>query len=142
MDERSKRYADILKEKADALTDILNATKNLKITGIGDDDHLALEAELFSSLYEQREDIIAEIKKMDEDMAQYSDLPEDKKTTGKIAKIAKEIASLDKKNMEAGEKLASFLKGNLKTIRDGRGISTAYEEHHGSTSGYHFDTTN
>ena len=148
MDDRKKEYLDVLNQKLDALTKVLNSTKRLKLTGEGESEQLEQEAEAFSSLYEQRANVITKIEKMDESLAQFKDLENDKQfakvrqpVVDKIKKTAKAIAELDKKNIEISNKLMEFLKGNLKKIRDGRDINNAYTEDHVSTSGYHFDST-
>ena len=139
-------YIDTLQEKLDTMTRILEATKLLELTGKGDEENLEREAELFSSLYEQRADVIINIQQMDEALGKYkADGTSDakaKKITDKIKETAKAIVELDKKHIAASEKLTVFLRGNLKQIRDGRDVSGAYSDDAASTSGYYFDRKN
>lgn len=133
---------DLLKQKLDALIMILEATERLKLTGEGDDDKILQEAELFSSLYEQRAEVITKIQKLDEELSRHEEVKADKKLLTKIKNTAEKIAELDKKNLEVSEKFKVFLQGNLKKIRDGRDVSNAYVDENLSTSGYYFDRTN
>jgi hypothetical protein len=152
MDDRKQKYVNILNEKLDALLQMLEATKRFKITGEGEEEVLEQEAERFASLYEQRAVIFTRIEKMDEELAQLKaeglGLPDKKfdksckDIEDKTREAAKALAELDKKNIEASEKLTAFLRGNLKKIRDGRDMSHAYVDTHHTTSGYYFDRTN
>ena len=137
----SKGHSDILKQKLEALVNILEATKLLEITGEGDEEQLEREAQLYSSLYEQRANVITKIQNMDEELAKFENVVPDKKISAKIAETAKAIVELDRKHLVDSEKLTAFLRGNIKKIRDGRDVSNAYGDHH-TTSGYHFDKTN
>ena len=133
---------DLLTQKLDALNTILAATKRLKITGEGDDEQLEREAELFSSLYEQRAEVIEQIQKLDKEIEETSKGQEpDRKLLDKIRDTAKAIAELDRQHIAASEKLTVFLRGGLKQIRDGRDVSNAYGEDIGNTSGHYFDRT-
>jgi hypothetical protein len=149
MDDRKQKYLDILTKKLDALLKIHKSTRSIVITGEGDDDVLEVEADEFATLYDNRAKLIAEIEIFDKDLLQYKDLEDDeglkKKKTPLIEKIretAKAIVELDKKNIAASTKLMAYLKGNIKQIRDGRDISSAYSDTSGSMSGYYFDRTN
>jgi len=155
MDDRKQQYLDIINQKLDALHKMLEATKRLEISGEGEEDVLELEAERFSSLYEQRAEIFKRIEKMDEELAELKDLesPETdeadefvrtrKLIVDKIREMAKELAALDKEHIEASKKITAYLRTNLKQIRDGRDVSNAYTtDTHESSSGYYFDRTN
>jgi seryl-tRNA synthetase len=127
---------------------MLELTKLTKFTAEGDEEHLTKEAENFSTLYERREKIIEKIQALDKTLAKYKDLEDNKEAAeagkalaDKIKDTAKAIVELDKKNAEISKKLMDFLKGNIKTIRDGRGISNAYSDLQGSSSGYRFDSS-
>lgn len=152
-----REYLAILNQKLDALTKMLEATKRLNLTGEGDEENLEREAELFTSLYEQRADVITKIQKMDEalERSEYvvvgllEDLDKDKNFAkarqtiiDRLKETAKAMVDLDKQHLTMSENLMSFVRGNLKKIRDGRDASTAYTDTQGSTSGYHFDKTN
>jgi len=148
MDNRRQEYMDILKEKSAVMANLLEATQSLEFSGEGDEEQLLQEAEFFSSLYEQRADVFVRIKMMDETLAEFKDLEDDialakisKPISDGIRETAKALVELDKKNIQASEKLMAFLKTNLKKIRDSRGASNAYSAAAGST-GYHFDSTN
>jgi hypothetical protein len=149
MDDRKQEYLKVLNQKLEALQKMLKATKSLNITGKGEDDDLVREAELFSSLYEQRNDIFTQIQKMDEALSQFKDIEEDKELAkarkpivDNIKETAKELAELDKKHLETSKKLTLFLKGGLKKIRDGRDVNNAYNvDAYGASSGSYFDST-
>ena len=150
MSDRKQEYVSTLEEKLQALIIMLEATERVIITGEGDDEQLYKEAEFISSLYEQRADVVSRIKKMDETLAELKYLEKDKALVKavkpieeKIKETAKAIVELDKKNIESSEKLAVFLKGGLKKIRDGRDVSSAYNiSTQAGSSGYLFDRTN
>ena len=139
------KHLEILSQKQHELAKILNATKQLKLTGEGDDENMEREAELFTSLYEERADVIAKIQKMDEDLAQFEDNWADdiaaQEIIAKIKETAKGIADLDKEHLVVSDKLMEFLKKNIKKIRNGRGVSSAYTDPE-SSSGYYFDSAN
>ena len=139
-----KDHLGLLKQKLDALTKILEATRLMELTeGEVSEDDLEREVELFASLYEQRAEVIAKIQKMDEALARYKgESPASEKITGKIRDTAKAIFELDKKHIAASERLKASLSGNLKKIRDGRDVSNAYYDDGISTSGHYFDRTN
>jgi len=140
-DKMSTGHSDILKQKLNALVKIREATQRLEITGEGDEEQLEREANLYSSLYEQRADVILRIQKMDEELARFKNVKPDKDILSKIAENAKAIVELDRKHLAASEKLMAFMKGSIKKIRDGRDVTNAYGAHQ-ATSGYHFDSTN
>lgn len=136
-------HLDTLKQKLEAMNMILKATKRLTFTGEGNEEQLEKEAELFSSLYEQRADVITKIQKMDEILTKYNtETPETIKITEKIKETAKAIVELDKKHVEISKKHMLFLRGNIKKIRDGRDINNAYVDDTVASSGYYFDRTN
>jgi hypothetical protein len=148
MDNRKQEYLNVLTQKFEALMKMLGATRLLKITGEGEDDDLVHEAELYSSLYEQRADMIAKIKEMDETLAQFKDIEQDKELLKasepilkSISEAAKEMAELDKKHLETSKKLSLFLRGGLKKIRDGRDVNNAYTLDAFGSTGYRFDST-
>ena len=150
MDGRKQEYLNILNQKLDSLLNMLKATQILQITGEGDDDNLVNEAELYSSLYEQRAEVIKKIEKMDEKLVQYDDIKDNADLVkarspiiDKIKAAAKEMAELDKKHLESSKKLTKFLRDELKKIRDGRDINNAYNfEAYEALSGSYFDKTN
>lgn len=141
-----ENYLSILRQKLDALTKMLEATKRLDITAEGDDDNMVREAELYASLYEQRADMIVQIQKMDEALSLYKDLEEkfakaSQPVLDKIKETARAMVELDKAHMEKSGKILQSLGLNLKKIRDGRDINNAYLDM-SNTSGYHLDTKN
>jgi hypothetical protein len=147
MDERKQEYLGLLDQKLEALTNMLEATQAENFTCAGDQEVLESEAERFTALYEQRDNIIGKIKVIDETIAagqleaDKALLQAGKPTLDKIKKTARNLVELDKKNLEASRKLTEFLKGHLKKIRDGHSISNIYVDPHESTSGYYFDRT-
>ncbi|MCL2015875.1 MAG: hypothetical protein FWG68_06460 [Defluviitaleaceae bacterium] len=144
----SQEYGEILAQKLKALTLIFDATKRANFTTEGDKEHTLQEIERFASLYEQRADIIAKIQQMDEQLAKndkkMSETKENLATIAKIKETAKAIAEMDKINNKTAEEFRVFVKKGLKNIRDGRDVSTAYNdiETRGDTSGYFFDKAN
>lgn len=147
MDYRKQQYMELLDNKLDAVLKMLKATKKLELTAKGTQDEMADEADRFSTLYEQRANIIAHIQKMDEGLADLKDLDtvlakEGSPIIDKIKAAAKELVELDKKNMAVSKELTEILRGNIKKIRTGRDINTAYVEAGGNVSGYYFDKTN
>jgi predicted AAA+ superfamily ATPase len=133
-----------LNQKLEALTNMLEATKRLKLTGTGSSDELEKEAEQFASLYEQRAEVVANIQQLDVRLGQYAvnglgKSPAQQAAEKKIRETAKAMVELDRQHLAASEKLKGFLKGNLKRIRDGRGISNAYTDILSAQTGYHFD---
>ena len=148
MDNRKQGYLDALSQKHNELLKMLELTKLAKFTAEGDEDQMANEAENFATLYERRAKSIENIQKLDKTLAKYKDLEDNKEVAAaskalidKIKETARAITELDKKNTEISKKLMDFLKGNIKTIRDGRGISNAYSDVQGSSTGYHFDSS-
>ena len=146
MNERKQAYISVLREKSDIMLNLLEATTILEFSGEGDEEAVLQEAEVFSALYERRADIFSAIEKIDESLAEFIDLEEDlalAKTTKPIIdgikETAKTLIELDKKNIQASEKIMTFLRNNLKKMRDSRGASNAYSAPTGST-GYHFDS--
>jgi len=150
MDEPMRQYLNILEQKLDALTKMLEATKRLEINGEGDEDQIMQQVEFFSSLYEQRADIFSKIEKLDESLAQFEKFEENSEfnklhetVLAKISDVAKAMVALDKEHIEMSKKLTAFLRGNLKKIRDGRDVNSAYSGgSENSTSGYYFNRTN
>ena len=141
------RYTELLNQKLDILTKIFEATKRLKITGEGSEEEIEQEISHFSSLYEQRADLIKRIQKIDEEITALinngsADSKEAADIINKIKKAAKGTADLDKKYMEVSAKFSAFVKSNLKKIRDGRDMSSAYSDTDMySQSGNYFDKT-
>ena len=150
MDDRKQKYLTLLNKKLDALTKILEATGMPNFFGEGDEEYLQQEAERFTTLYENREEFIAQIQEIDKSLASFMGAGEaddelakiGKPVVDKIMETAKAVVELDKKHIAASEKIAAFLKGNLKQIRDGRDVSSAYTDASASTSGNYFDKTN
>ena len=141
----SGRYTELLNTKLKIVTQIYAATKRLKITGEGSDEEIEREISLYSSLYEQRADLIKRIQKIDEEIAVLknnglADSKEAADIISKIKKAAKGTVDLDKQYMEISAKFSAFVKSNLKKIRDGRDMSNAYTDPDMySQSGNYFD---
>jgi hypothetical protein len=130
---------------------MLFATESETFTGEGDQDHLEDEADRFSDLYEHRTNIISQIELIDVTLAANQiDIESDTafketvhKTLEEIRETAKALVDLDKKNILVSEKLSNFLRSNLKKLRDGRGVNTAYTDPlHQASSGRNFDQKN
>ena len=139
------RHTELLNQKLDIITKIFEATKRLKISGEGSEEEIEQEISHFSSLYEQRADLIKHIQKIDVEIAglnEKSDSNEVACIINKIKEAAKGTAELDKQYMKMSAKLSDFLKGNLKKIRDGRDMSNAYSDVDVySQSGSYYDKT-
>jgi len=151
MDDREQEYLDVLNQKLKALLTILKLTEQTKVTGEGDEDQLYQEAENYATLYERRANIITKIEEFDKIIANHinNGIEEDKKIAAesktladKMKSAVKSVTELDKKNMAASEKLMGFLKGNIKKMRDGRGVNNAYIDMQGASSGNYFDSSN
>ena len=149
-DESKNEYLDLLNQKLEHLLNMLKATETEKFTGEGSQEQLEEEADRFSDLYEHRANIITSIEKIDEALGlKQMDSESDKAFSAarneileKIRETAKTLIELDKKNLEASKKITDFLKGNLKKMREGRGINTAYSDPSQSSSGNYFDQKN
>lgn len=143
----AQRYLGLLNQKSMAVNRILELTQQAHFTG--EEACFEEESERFATLYENREAIIAHINAIDAtlDTAEYDSItnaeqvdPTHKQVMERIKSTAVEIVKLDKQNIAASEKLSSFLKGNLKQIREGRGASNKYTDVYENTSGFLFDT--
>jgi hypothetical protein len=149
MDDRKQEYLALLKRKLAALLRMLELTNQLEITGEGEEEQLEKEAECFAALYDNRANIVNKIKKLDESLAQYKDIENDKSLAkarqlifDKMKETVKTLVELDKKNVETARRLTDFLKGNIKKVRGERNINDIYVDTNPSTSGYYFDRTN
>jgi hypothetical protein len=143
-----KEYLELLNNKLNLLAEMLKATEQETFTGEGSEEQIEDEAERFSALYEHRADIIESIKKIDEALVSIQIDKNDKafsksfnEITEKIKEVAKTMVELDRKNLKASKRLTDFLRGNVKKIRQGRGISAAYSDY-GSSSGNYYDSKN
>ncbi|MCL1998059.1 MAG: hypothetical protein FWG65_04745 [Turicibacter sp.] len=136
------RHLEILTKKLEIMGKMLSATERLKLTAVGERENLEREAELFSSLYEQRADAIARIKRLDEELAALGEAAGEAELglLQKISDVAERLIELDKLHAKKSEQLMAFLKGNLKTIRVGRGVADAYDAYgDGDGTGYYLD---
>ena len=127
----------LLQDKLNALLEMLKLTKETVITGVGEDESLIEEVEAFAMLYDKRAVLITKIEELDAALPPMSDIKGP--LVDKIRETAKVISDLDKSNTDAANRLMSFVKGNLKTIRNGRGINNAYVDSDEGLSGYYFD---
>jgi vacuolar-type H+-ATPase subunit I/STV1 len=149
MEDCNREYLELLNKKLESLTNMLKATEQEIFTGgDGDEEQINDEADRFAALYEHRANIIASIEKIDEALAAKQLDKNDKafakshnEIAEKITNVAKALVELDKKNVKASKRLTDFLRGNVKKIRDGRGISVAYSDF-GSSSGNYYDSKN
>jgi endonuclease III len=146
MEDSNQEYLKLLNKKLESLTNMLKATELETFTGEGDEEQIEAEADRFSGLYEQRANMIKIIERTDKTMASIKIKNNDKafikarqEITDKIKETAKAMVELDKKNVEASIKLTDFLRGNVKKMREGRGVSEAYTEF-GSSSGHFYDS--
>ena len=148
--ESKDEYLDLLNQKLNHLLNMLKATEAEKLTGEGTQEQLAEEADRFSDLYERRASIITSIEEIDKALASKQiDIESDKvffaafsEVSEKIKDTAKTLIELDKKNFEIASRLKEVLKGNIKKLREGRGINNAYSDLTNFSSGHYFDKKN
>jgi len=141
---QQQQFVELLKQKLAALHGMVEITSKLELTGEGDGDKIADEAERFSLVYEQRAVIVAKIQKLDfvidslkEDFKDSKDVEE---VMQKIREAAKTLVEMDRKNIEASAKLTVFLRDNLKKMKDGKDLNHRYSELGDMTSGHRFDS--
>jgi hypothetical protein len=143
-----QEYLNLLNQKLELLLNMQSITQKAEFSGEGDEELLEMETERFVRLYERRAKLMTKIEQTDAALASYKNMESDKELArlrgsieDKMKEAAKAVLEFDKRNMEFSSKFMLFVKGNLKKIRDGRGVNNAYTDIKGATSGYYFDKT-
>jgi hypothetical protein len=140
--ENGSSLVDYLNQKREMLNEMLFLTKSVRFNGTDTD------AENYIVLVEKRQEIMDKIHNLDME-ADFSPEKIDTLPIGlskdagllwdNIKSLAAQIIELDKELLEKAEGIVNNLKGNMKTMQEGKSIRNIYSEDMTAYNGYYFD---
>lgn len=140
--ENGSSLVDYLNQKREMLNEMLFLTKSVRFNGTDTD------AENYIALVEKRQEIMDKIHNLDME-ADFSPEKIDTLPIGlskdagllwdNIKSLAAQIIELDKELLEKAEGIVNNLKGNMKTMQEGKSIRNIYSEDMTAYNGYYFD---
>ncbi|MBE6012797.1 hypothetical protein [Anaeropeptidivorans aminofermentans] len=140
--ENGSSLVDYLNQKREMLNEMLFLTKSVRFNGTDTDP------ENYIALVEKRQEIMDKIHNLDME-ADFSPEKIDTLPIGlskdagllwdNIKSLAAQIIELDKELLEKAEGIVNNLKGNMKTMQEGKSIRNIYSEDMTAYNGYYFD---
>lgn len=126
-----KRLLELLEQRKNCLTTILEMTKERKFDVVEED------VERFYNFFNKREALFKNCKILDKKINEFIILDEDKnsffyreveKTKNETKDIIKQIISIDEENRKIMTKLLQLIKNNLRNLKRSQQVRQGYDE--------------
>jgi hypothetical protein len=123
---------NLVQDKHCAIMDILEMTRGI-VPSVSDNMPFDDRSEFFCDMYESREAIFADIRRIDGelinfDLAAYANNEEFVRLQNEMKSAIAEIMALDKGHAEITADLANQFRDNIRKLRQGANISNAYSD--------------